>query len=103
MDFTTIAVRQDGPILHVALNRPEQLNAFDWTMTDELTALWRRTAADRTVRAVVLTGTGRAFCAGADIGDLAGERRPRGDGVADELAFLPGPHLDVPVIVAVNG
>lgn len=103
MSYQTIEVRAGGPVLHVALNRPDRLNAFDWTMTGELTDLWRRTAGDRSVRVVVLTGTGRGFCAGADVGDLEGSRRPRGDGVDDELAFLPGPHLDVPVIVAVNG
>lgn len=103
MEHETIDVRRDGGVLHVALNRPDQLNAFDWTMTGELTELWRATARDRSVRVVVLTGTGRGFCTGADVGDLADERRPRGSGVDDELSFLPGPHLDVPVIVAVNG
>lgn len=103
MSYQTIEVRADGPVLNVILNRPERLNAFDWTMTEELTDLWRRTAGDRAVRVVVLTGNGRGFCTGADVADLEAERRPRGAGVDDELAFLPGPHLDVPVIVAVNG
>lgn len=103
MSYETIVVHADGPVLHVALHRPDRMNAFDWAMTGELTGLWRRAAQDRSVRVVVLTGTGRAFCSGADVGDLEGERRPRGAGVEDELAFLPGPHLEVPVIVAVNG
>ncbi|WP_370617785.1 enoyl-CoA hydratase/isomerase family protein [Mumia sp. Pv 4-285] len=103
MTWQTMEVVRDGAVLEVRLNRPAQLNAFDWEMTGELTELWKQTAQDRSVRVVVLTGAGRAFCAGADVSDLAGARRPRGDGVGDELAFLPGPHLDVPVIVAVNG
>ncbi|OLF06724.1 enoyl-CoA hydratase [Actinophytocola xinjiangensis] len=87
----------------VELNRPHALNALDTVLRDDLEDLWARTATDPTVRAVVLTGAGRGFCAGADVGDLAGERAPRGPDVDAELAFLPGPALDVPVIVAVNG
>ncbi|MGH1561621.1 enoyl-CoA hydratase/isomerase family protein [Mumia sp. DW29H23] len=103
MAYETIEVERRGEVLSVRLNRPDQLNAFDWTMTAELTDLWEQTATDRTVRVVVLTGAGRGFCAGADVSDLAAERKPRGEGVEGELSFLPGPHLDVPVIVAVNG
>lgn len=103
MDYTTIRAVRDGAVMHVELHRPDQMNAFDATMMDELTALWTATAADRSVRAVVLTGAGRGFCAGADVAALAGPRSSRGAGVDDELAFLPGRHLDVPVIVAVNG
>jgi len=99
----TVRTRRVDDTLVVELNRPERLNAFDTTMMDELEGLWARTSADRDLRAVVLTGAGRAFCAGADVGDLAGERAPRGADVDAELAFLPGPALDVPVIVAVNG
>jgi enoyl-CoA hydratase/carnithine racemase len=103
MNLETLTVSHDDGILWVALNRPDQLNAFDYTMTAELTELWRRMADDADLRVVIITGTGRAFCTGADLGDLAGPRRPRGEGVDGELSFLPGPHLEVPVIVAVNG
>ncbi|KAA1423129.1 enoyl-CoA hydratase/isomerase family protein [Mumia zhuanghuii] len=103
MSYETIEVERRGEVLGVRLNRPDQLNAFDWAMTQELTELWQRAAADRSIRAVVLTGAGRGFCAGAEVSDLAAERRPRGEGVEAELSFLPGPHLEVPVIVAVNG
>ena len=58
---------------------------------------------DTDVRCVVITGAGKAFCSGADVGDLDDERRPAGDGIVDELALLPGHQLDVPVVVAVNG
>lgn len=103
MDAKSLRARREGPVLVVELNRPDRLNAFDWAMFDELEGLWADTAADPSLRAVILTGAGRGFCAGADVSHLSGPRRPRGPGVDDELAFLPGPHLDIPVIVAVNG
>ena len=58
---------------------------------------------DRSVRCVVLTGAGKGFCAGADMETLDGERSPLGDDIDDELCFLPGRRLEVPVVVAVNG
>jgi enoyl-CoA hydratase/carnithine racemase len=103
MSERTIRTRRDGQVLLVELHRPDRLNAFDWEMREELARLWRATASDRTLRAVVITGAGKGFCAGADVGDLAGARRPFGDGVDDELSFLPGPQLEIPVVVAVNG
>ena len=90
-------------VLTVTLNRPEQRNAFDDPMRRELRDFWISTKGDRSVRCVVLTGAGKGFCAGADMGSLDAERSPLGDGIDDEIAFLPGRHLDVPVIVAVNG
>lgn len=63
----TWAVDADGVGLLV-LNRPDQLNAFNVTMARELEQVFRREACDDAVRAVVVTGTGRAFCAGMDLG-----------------------------------
>jgi enoyl-CoA hydratase/carnithine racemase len=103
MSEQTIRTRRDGHVLFVELYRPDQLNAFDWAMRTELQQLWTAVSAERNLRVVVLTGAGRGFCAGADVGDLAGPRRPFGEGVDAELSFLPGAHLDIPVIVAVNG
>jgi enoyl-CoA hydratase/carnithine racemase len=78
------------------------LNAFDDRMRDELEGLWREVATDESLRCVVVTGAGRAFCAGADVGGLAAPRRARGD-LDAELAFLPGRNVAVPVVAAVNG
>lgn len=58
---------QDG-VLTLTLNRPERLNAFTVTMADELVEACVRASADDAVRAVVVTGAGRAFCAGMDLG-----------------------------------
>jgi enoyl-CoA hydratase/carnithine racemase len=92
----------DGVVL-VRLNRPDRLNALSAGLMNELTATWSALARRPDLRCVVLTGTGRAFCAGADAGLLAGSRAPRGADLDDELSFVPGRLLDVPVVVAVNG
>jgi enoyl-CoA hydratase/carnithine racemase len=92
-----------GGTLYVTLNRPDKLNALDWGLRLGLEELWAGVSTDRSLRCVVLTGRGRGFCAGADVGDLASERRPRGPAVHQELAFVPGWQLEVPVVVGVNG
>jgi enoyl-CoA hydratase/carnithine racemase len=101
--FETILVEQRGHVLTVTLNRPAQRNAFDNPMRAELGELWTMVRDDRSVRCVVLTGAGPGFCAGADMGFLDGARIPLGHGLEDELTFLPGRRLEVPVVVAVNG
>ena len=87
----------------VVLDRPERLNALSAALMDELTASWVDLARREDLRCVVLTGNGRAFCAGADTGLLASDRAPRGAGLDGELSFVPGRVLEVPVVVAVNG
>jgi methylglutaconyl-CoA hydratase len=62
-----ILVARDGPVLRVALNRPDVRNAFDEDVIASLTKLAVSVADDRTVRAVVLSGSGKSFCSGADL------------------------------------
>jgi enoyl-CoA hydratase/carnithine racemase len=94
--------RVDG-VLTVTLNRPDRLNALNWSLRLGLEALWSEVRRDASVRCVVVTGSGRGFCSGADAEDLAGPRFARGEDLNAELSFLPGRQLDVPVVVAVNG
>ncbi|MET0736410.1 MAG: enoyl-CoA hydratase/isomerase family protein [Microbacterium sp.] len=98
-----LLLEQRGSTLVVTLNRPDRSNALNEPLMRDLRALWAAVAAASEVRCVVLTGAGRAFCAGADVAMLAEPRTDIGATAAEELSFLPGPHLDVPVIVAVNG
>jgi enoyl-CoA hydratase/carnithine racemase len=58
----------DG-VATITLNRPDRLNAITWPMYDDLLDIFDATDADDSVRAVVFTGAGRAFCAGADLGE----------------------------------
>jgi len=65
---TTIRYEVDRGIATVTLNRPERLNAYTLEMSRELVRAFDRSDADDAVRAVIVTGAGRAFCAGADLG-----------------------------------
>lgn len=66
-DHQHIAVRVEDRILTITLSRAEKLNAFTTRMRDELIAAFDQADADDAVRAVVVTGAERAFCAGADL------------------------------------
>ena len=67
MTYTTIDYAVTDRVLTLTLNRPERLNAFTVTMADELEHAFRRASADDEVGAIVVTGAGRAFCAGMDL------------------------------------
>jgi methylglutaconyl-CoA hydratase len=66
-----LLTERDGGIVRMTLNRPDVRNAFDEEVIAALTAAARETARDRTVRAVVLSGNGKVFCAGADLAWMA--------------------------------
>ena len=70
--FETMLVEQEGPILWVRLNRPEVLNAYTSQMGAELVRAISRADADDSIKVLVLTATGRVFCAGADVSAGAG-------------------------------
>jgi enoyl-CoA hydratase/carnithine racemase len=103
--------RQDGA-LTITLNRPEKLNAFTSRMRDELIAAFDEADADDEVRAVIVTGAGRAFCAGADLsgGAATFDPRMRGAGGRGSVHRDGGGMVSLrifestkPVIAAVNG
>ncbi len=71
-DFTEISYEVEGSTAIITLDRPDHLNAFTYTMLGELLEAFDRTDADDAVRVVIVTGRGRAFCAGADL-SLGGE------------------------------
>lgn len=109
MDFLTIIVERRGPAIWLRLNRPAVMNAFDPLMVEEIDHVLNLADTDDSVRALVLTGQGRAFCAG---GDLAFVQRSASGKPHDERSkFLERlnqvlhrlEHLPVPVIAAVNG
>jgi 2-(1,2-epoxy-1,2-dihydrophenyl)acetyl-CoA isomerase len=69
--YETVDVNRDGAAVKIALNRPDRMNAWSDGLSRDLLAVLREVAADETVRAVMLTGKGRAFCSGADLKDGA--------------------------------
>jgi len=108
MAFETIELAVEDGIATITLQRPERLNAFTWKMMQELIAAFDRTDADDAVRVVIVTGAGRAFCAGADLGPGGGtfdnshetmEEHRDGGGQAVLRIF----ESQKPVIAAVNG
>jgi enoyl-CoA hydratase/carnithine racemase len=105
-EFKTLRLEREEDIVQITLNRPERLNAIDDTMFEEVPQALRLIADDDSVRVVIYTGAGRAFCAGREIAALAqranapekfGVPKPAGR----EMEFVEG--LQVPVIAAVNG
>jgi len=106
---TTEALRCDrvGRVALLALRRPERLNAFDNALHDALMEALDAIDADDDVRAVVLTGTGPAFCSGMDLDDFRWEA-PGLNARLDELQWFGRQtvalaELDKPTIAAVNG
>jgi enoyl-CoA hydratase/carnithine racemase len=97
----TIAIEKIEQTLLVTLARPQARNALDVRMMSELRSLW--TSLPAGVRCVVVTGEAPAFCAGADMSLLESDRADAAATAADELAFLPGDQIPIPVIAAVNG
>jgi len=67
--MSSVLVSRDGGIMRVALNRPEKLNAFTPEMAHATRAAFDAAAGDANVRVVIVTGNGRAFCAGQDLAD----------------------------------
>jgi enoyl-CoA hydratase/carnithine racemase len=110
MDFTEIRYELTDRILTITLDRPDRLNAWTPTMQRELIEAFDRADADDEVRAVVVTGAGRAYCAGADLergGETFDSRaREGGDGVPRDGGgqfVLRVFESRKPVIAAING
>jgi methylglutaconyl-CoA hydratase len=104
----SILSERDGTVLRVTLNRPEVRNAFDEQMIALLSSLAAEAAQDHTLRALVLAGTGKAFCAGADVAWMAksiaySQRENLSD--AEDLARMLErlDTLPVPVIGRIQG
>ena len=94
-----------GPVELLTLDRPKALNALDRATLEELLDCCERLGADTSVRAVVLTGEGRAFAAGADIAEMRGLDAQQAEAFS-RLGHAAGDALEslaVPTIAAVNG
>ncbi|SEC87389.1 enoyl-CoA hydratase-related protein [Bradyrhizobium erythrophlei] len=112
MSYEHITCDIDGSLMIVTLNRPDKLNAYTGTMGAEIADAFQRADADDSVRAIVVTGAGRAFCAGADVSggaksfDTSGSH---GTGVFASAGQRSGRFVEAifncrkPSIAAING
>ena len=103
MPASAVDLTLDGPVARITLNRPEVLNAGDPRWVAELGAAVAAIAARPDLRAVVIAGTGRAFCTGVDLKALAAGAMPLAQFVAWEDAMTAIERLPVPFIAAING
>jgi enoyl-CoA hydratase/carnithine racemase len=114
-ETTEVLYQVRDRVATITLNRPDKLNAWTPTMAEELRAAFMRAQGDDNVRAIVLTGAGRGFCAGADMSGLAarasgqGVMQPRHDAPTEGLAANFAGRLSYmlalkkPIIAAING
>jgi len=108
MDYRTIEIQMGNGVAVLWLSRPEVRNAFDETMIMELTAAFGELEADAAVRAVVLAGKGKAFCAGADLNWMKrmagfGEEENRKDAMALATMLHRLHTLKKPTVARVHG
>ena len=101
----SVDFRVAGGVARVTLNRPERLNAIDSASEAALGAIWNEIEADQGIRCVVLTGAGRAFCAGADMKEDGPDGLAYWAGTGDHGfgGLAMGSRLSVPVVARVNG
>jgi 2-(1,2-epoxy-1,2-dihydrophenyl)acetyl-CoA isomerase len=107
MSYDKITLAKDQGLATLTLNVPEKLNAVSRKMIVDIKDCWEKLAEDSSVRAVLLTGAGRGFCAGADLADPDRESAGGDAGSALEKHFNPVIRLmralPKPIVAAVNG
>lgn len=104
-DYETIQIEKVDGVATLTLNRPERLNAVNGVMHSELSTVFLALQGDPDVRAAVLTGAGRAFCAGGDFSPGADMRTRTGLTIIQEARRIVDSILDLekPLVAAVNG
>jgi len=109
MSYEQIQVERQGAVTLVTLYRPTAMNAWTWQMSAELGQAFQEADEDDSVRAIVVTGHGRYFCAGADLGGgagtFSGESRAigRAEHARTARERTPAHKLKTPIIAAING
>src|SRR5881394_652562 len=102
----TLLIENRGAVRMLTLNRPEKRNALNTELTKTLLEAIRATDADESVGALVLTGAGPGFCAGADLAEFKGLKDPQAAATRAELTMqlhLSFSRISKPVVTAING
>ena len=105
MEFKNLVYAVDGRTAIITMNTPENMNALTPGMVDDLVAALQTAAADANVKAVILTGVGKVFCAGGDLNTFKGLDLEAGLGIMDDSGAIARSFQDCqkPIIAAVNG
>ncbi len=103
MDYETVIYEQEGPLVTVRLNRPQRLNAYSKEMRRDLNAAFAHFVGDPSARVAIVTGVGRAFCAGRDIKEQAEGRMDNWSEITDRPPLHFAPRSEKPIVTAVNG
>ena len=109
MTYENLTLEREGHTAIITLNRPDKLNALSRGLRDDMLRVCEEVREDDQIRAVIWTGAGRGFCAGADLtGERAGDEQPTRNQRLDEYSWVGAQakavyRLDKPTIAAVNG
>lgn len=106
MNHQYIKVNRLGAVLEIRLNRPDVLNSFTMPMAKELQGALDEAATDKTIRAVLLTGEGRGFCAGQDLAEAIQENGPKISEIVNKTynpIITKIREMEKPVVCCVNG
>ena len=110
MEYEDIIYTQEGGIATMTLNRPDKMNALSAGMRDSMYRVVENISRDKSVRVLIITGAGRAFCSGADVQSLAGnanrpttQERPNETGTERYSVHVLMQKCEKPIIAAING
>lgn len=105
MDFETIIYQKQNNMLQIILNRPDQLNAINKKLSEELERAIDEGAKDSEVRVIVFSGNGKSFCAGADIRELSFNSVEEAENFFKKVHILFNKieNIEKPTIAAING
>lgn len=110
MEYPDILYTKEGPVAKITLNRPDRMNSYTSEMSDSIKKAIRNASKDKKIRAIIITGTGRAFCAGGDVKTMANRfDKPDADDIFQKqftnrnMIFSLLRKCNKPVIAAVNG
>ncbi len=105
MEYKNIIFEKKGKVAKITLNRPDKLNALSPDLLEELKRAIEDAKADKEIRVMVITGSGRAFSAGADVGAMVDTTpfQAKESSLRGHMIFKMLEDLDIPVIAAING